>query len=54
MLDFADESFDLAVRYLSLIDIADLNAAVAEMVRIMEWRKALPALTWQNLTINSS
>jgi SAM-dependent methyltransferase len=35
-LDFADGSFDLTVCYLSLIDIPDLSAAVAEMVRVLK------------------
>lgn len=34
-LPFADESFDLVVSYLSLIDIADLHAAVSEMARVL-------------------
>lgn len=35
-LDFADAGFDLVVCYLSLIDIADLVTAVAEMVRVLK------------------
>jgi SAM-dependent methyltransferase len=35
-LDFADASFDLALSYLALIDIADYRAAIAEMVRIIK------------------
>jgi SAM-dependent methyltransferase len=34
-LDFADASFDLVVSYLTLIDIPDLGAAVAEMARVL-------------------
>lgn len=34
-LPFADASFELTVAYLSLIDIADMPAAVAEMVRVL-------------------
>ncbi|MEO8373876.1 MAG: class I SAM-dependent methyltransferase [Sphingomonas bacterium] len=34
-LDFPDGSFDLVVSYLSLIDIPDLPAAIAEMARVL-------------------
>lgn len=34
-LDFPDRSFDLVIAYLSLIDIADIVAAIAEMARIV-------------------
>lgn len=34
-LDFADASFDLVVSYLTLIDIPDHRAAIAEMVRVL-------------------
>lgn len=34
-LDFADASFDLVVSYLSLIDIPDPAAAIAEMARVL-------------------
>jgi SAM-dependent methyltransferase len=34
-LPFADESFDLVVSYLSLIDIADFAQAIAEMTRVL-------------------
>lgn len=34
-LDFPDASFDLVVSYLSLIDIPDLAAAIAEMARVL-------------------
>lgn len=34
-LDFAEESFDLVVAYLSLIDIEPIEAAIAEIVRVM-------------------
>ncbi|MCJ2046014.1 methyltransferase domain-containing protein [Methylobacterium sp. J-078] len=34
-LPFADATFDLVVAYLSLIDIADLKAAVSEMHRVI-------------------
>jgi SAM-dependent methyltransferase len=34
-LDFADASFDLVVSYLSLIDIPDIAAAIAEMARVL-------------------
>jgi SAM-dependent methyltransferase len=35
-LDFADESFDLVVSCLSLIDIAPADLAIAEMVRVLK------------------
>lgn len=35
-LDFPDDSFDLVVSYLCLIDIADVAAAVREMARVLE------------------
>ena len=35
-LDFEDERFDLVVSYLSLIDIADLGTALAQMVRVLK------------------
>lgn len=35
-LPFGDGSFDLVVSYLSLIDIPDLPAAIAEMTRVLE------------------
>lgn len=34
-LEFADGSFDLVVSYLTLIDIADLSAAIAGMARVL-------------------
>jgi SAM-dependent methyltransferase len=34
-LPFGDESFDLVVSYLSLIDIADIHAAISEMARVL-------------------
>jgi len=34
-LDFADDSFDLVVSYLSLIDIPDIAAGIAEMARVL-------------------
>lgn len=34
-LDFPDAAFDLVVSYLSLIDIPDATAAIAEMVRVL-------------------
>ena len=34
-LPFEDESFDLVVAYLSLIDIPDLSAAIGEMQRVL-------------------
>lgn len=34
-LPFADHGFDLVVSYLSLIDIADIRQAIAEMVRVL-------------------
>lgn len=34
-LPFADASFDLVVSYLSLIDIPDLDAGIAEMTRVL-------------------
>jgi len=35
-LPYADESFDLAVTYLSLIDIPDFRAAISEMARVLQ------------------
>jgi len=35
-LEFADECFDLVVSYLTLIDIADFRAAIAEMTRVLK------------------
>ena len=35
-LPFCDASFDLVVSYLSLIDIADINAAIPEMARVLK------------------
>jgi len=35
-LPFADASFDLAVAYLSLIDIPDIGTAIAEMARVLK------------------
>ncbi len=35
-LDFPDGSFDLVVSYLTLIDIADVAAAIAEMTRVLK------------------
>jgi SAM-dependent methyltransferase len=34
-LDFEDNRFDLVVSYLTLIDIADFRAAIAEMTRVL-------------------
>ena len=34
-LDFADGAFDLVVSYLSLVDIADMRQAIAEMARVL-------------------
>jgi SAM-dependent methyltransferase len=34
-LDFPDTSFDLVVSYLTLIDIADIDRAIAEMARVL-------------------
>jgi SAM-dependent methyltransferase len=34
-LEFADGSFDLAVSYLTLVDIPDVRAGIAEMVRVL-------------------
>ncbi|MEM1384279.1 MAG: class I SAM-dependent methyltransferase [Pseudomonadota bacterium] len=34
-LDFADGAFDLVISYLTLIDIPDHRAAIAEMVRVL-------------------
>jgi SAM-dependent methyltransferase len=34
-LEFGDETFDLAVSYLSLIDIDDAGGAIAEMARVL-------------------
>lgn len=38
-LDFPDASFDLAVSYLTLIDIEGLEQAVAEMARVLRPRR---------------
>ncbi|MBL8550202.1 MAG: class I SAM-dependent methyltransferase [Hyphomonadaceae bacterium] len=46
-LPFADASFDLVVAYLSLIDIEDADAAMAEMARVL---KPGGALLIANLT----
>lgn len=35
-LDFPDASFDLAVSYLALIDIAEAETAIAEMARVLK------------------
>jgi len=35
-LPFDDKAFDLVVSYLSLIDIPDIDAAIPEMVRVLE------------------
>ena len=35
-LPFCDESFDLVVSYLSLIDIPDIDAAIPEMARVLK------------------
>ena len=35
-LPFGDESFDLIVSYLSLIDISDVQAAIREMARVLQ------------------
>ena len=35
-LPFKDQSFDLVVTYLSLIDIADFRTAILEMVRVLQ------------------
>jgi len=34
-LPFADDTFDLVVSYLSLIDVADIHAAIPEMARVL-------------------
>jgi SAM-dependent methyltransferase len=34
-LDFPDQSFDLVVSYLALIDISDIEPAISEMARVM-------------------
>ena len=34
-LPFGDEAFDLVISYLSLIDIPDIQAAIAEMARVL-------------------
>jgi SAM-dependent methyltransferase len=34
-LDFADASFDLAVSYITLVDIADFRAAIREIARVL-------------------
>ena len=34
-LDFADGSFDLVVSYVTLVDIQDVRAGIAEMVRVL-------------------
>jgi SAM-dependent methyltransferase len=40
-LDFGDGSFDLVVSYLTLVDIADIGAAISEMARVLAPRGAL-------------
>ena len=35
-LEFADESFDLVVSYLTLIDIPDIRQAIPQMVRVLK------------------
>lgn len=35
-LEFESDSFDLVVSYLTLVDIADFRAAIAEMVRVLK------------------
>lgn len=35
-LPFGDESFDLIIRYLSLIDISDVQAAIQEIARVLQ------------------
>src|SRR5262245_36383733 len=40
-LPFEDQSFDLVVSYLTLIDIPDIAAAIAEMARVLKPRGAL-------------
>jgi SAM-dependent methyltransferase len=40
-LGFADRSFDLVVSYLTLIDIPDVRAAIAEMSRVLRPRGTL-------------
>jgi SAM-dependent methyltransferase len=34
-LDFSDESFDLVVSYMTLVDIPDLRPAISEMARVL-------------------
>src|ERR1700756_2306865 len=34
-LDFADDSFDLVVSYITLVDIPDFRAAIREMARVL-------------------
>ncbi len=41
LLPFRDESFDLVVSYLSLIDIPDFQTAIQEMVRVLRPEGAL-------------
>jgi len=40
-LDFPDASFDLVVSYITLIDIPDFRAAIAEMTRVLKPRGSL-------------
>jgi SAM-dependent methyltransferase len=40
-LDFPDRSYDLIVSYLTLIDIADIRTAIAEICRVLEPRGTL-------------
>jgi SAM-dependent methyltransferase len=40
-LPFDDKAFDLVVSYLSLIDIPDIDAAIAEMARVLAFNGAL-------------
>lgn len=53
-LDFEDARFDLVVSYLSLIDIADLGAAIGEMARVLRPGGALLIANLNSFTTAAS
>ncbi|MEM6734065.1 MAG: class I SAM-dependent methyltransferase, partial [Myxococcota bacterium] len=48
-LPFEDDSFDLVLSYLSLVDIVDLETAAAEMTRVLRCPGKLVIVTLSNL-----
>ena len=48
-LPFEDGSFDIVLSYLSLVDIADLDAAASEMMRVLRTRGRLVIVNISNL-----